>query len=97
MEGNLTEAEQAKLMGFMEFEQVKNSMKAYNQTAYKCFGQCVTTFKTKKLDATETACIENCTAKFLKLSQRTGQRMGDYQAARGQDNARCRNEQLESA
>lgn len=36
--------------------------------------QCVTSFKSKKLDSSETACVENCGAKFLAAQARVGQR-----------------------
>jgi len=52
----------------------------YTRLVNRCFGSCVTTFRSKALDKSEIACAENCAARFLKMTQRVGLRFAEHQA-----------------
>lgn len=52
----------------------------YNNLVYKCFDNCVTGFRSKTLDKGETACVEQCASRYIKLTQRVGLRFAEHQA-----------------
>jgi hypothetical protein len=41
-------------------------------------------FRSKNLEEGEAKCVANCAEKFMKLSQRVGFRMGEYNAVKSQ-------------
>lgn len=57
--------------------QLKDSMETYNSLVERCFGECISHFKSKDLDASETACVGNCVKKFMEFSTRVGQRFAE--------------------
>jgi mitochondrial import inner membrane translocase subunit TIM9 len=77
----LSPSEQAEFMQHMEQSQQLNSLLTYNKLVHKCFDQCATTFKSKRLEDSEVKCIENCADKFIKLTQRVGYRFQEHQAS----------------
>jgi import inner membrane translocase subunit TIM9 len=52
----------------------------YNSLVHRCFDACANSFKSKTLDAKEKACIEHCSDKFIKLTQRVGFRYSEVSA-----------------
>ena len=52
----------------------------YTNLVDRCFNTCVTSFKSKNLDKSETSCIENCSNRYIKLAQRVGLRFAENQA-----------------
>lgn len=69
----------------LEETQMRDSLKMYNELVSSCFDKCVMTewnggFSTKQLSEPELKCMDNCSSKFLKLTQRSGFRFGEYQA-----------------
>mmetsp|Transcript_24499 Transcript_24499/g.48676 ORF Transcript_24499/g.48676 Transcript_24499/m.48676 type:complete len:90 (+) Transcript_24499:65-334(+) len=73
--------QQAEMMARMEEMQTKESLRSYNMLVERCFTHCVSAFRSKSLDAKETTCIERCAEKFMKNTQRVGQRFAELQAA----------------
>lgn len=52
----------------------------YNNLVEKCFDQCVFSFRSKTLDRSEATCVENCAARYVKMTQRVGLRFAEHQA-----------------
>ena len=52
----------------------------YNNLVYRCFDQCVNNFRSKTLDSSEETCVDNCAARFIKMTQRVGLRFAEHQA-----------------
>lgn len=50
---NQQQQEQMKLMELMQEMQVADSLRMYNELVLRCFGQCVDTFRSRKLDGKE--------------------------------------------
>lgn len=77
--------QRAELDKFVEDQQMKDSIKNYNYLVEHCFDQCVKNgwgggLTSKRLDDAEATCIDNCAAKYMKLSQRVGFRFVEAQA-----------------
>mmetsp|Transcript_49480 Transcript_49480/g.86484 ORF Transcript_49480/g.86484 Transcript_49480/m.86484 type:complete len:94 (+) Transcript_49480:92-373(+) len=82
---DLSANQKAEFVKHVEESQMKESLKMYNRLVENCFDKCVMTdwnggFSTKQLSEPEGKCLDNCAAKFLKLTQRAGFRYGEYQA-----------------
>ena len=52
----------------------------YNGLVERCFDGCVSTFRSKTLDKSEISCVENCAARYVKMTQRVGLRFAEHQA-----------------
>jgi import inner membrane translocase subunit TIM9 len=52
----------------------------YNNLVERCFDGCVSSFRSKTLDKSETGCVENCGARYVKMTQRVGLRFAEHQA-----------------
>ena len=78
---SLSESEQRELVPHLESMQHIESLKSYNNLVFRCFTQCVSTFRSRTLDNAETKCLQNCTDKYLKVTGRVGQRFQEYQSA----------------
>mmetsp|Transcript_2446 Transcript_2446/g.3124 ORF Transcript_2446/g.3124 Transcript_2446/m.3124 type:complete len:96 (+) Transcript_2446:261-548(+) len=63
----------------LEEMQVRDSVALYNRLLDRCFGECVNSFHSKKLESGESQCMNTCTQKFMKMSQRAGQRFQEHQ------------------
>ena len=63
----------------LEELQVKDTLTLYNKITESCFKQCVNSFHSKKMDSSENQCMNTCVMKFMKMSQRVGQRYQEYQ------------------
>mmetsp|Transcript_11603 Transcript_11603/g.18878 ORF Transcript_11603/g.18878 Transcript_11603/m.18878 type:complete len:94 (+) Transcript_11603:144-425(+) len=69
----------------IEEMQMRDQVKLYNRLAEGCFNECVTVFHGKNLTGEEERCINTCTAKFLNMSKRVGQRFAEVQMQQQQE------------
>ena len=53
---------------------MKDFMNLYSNLVSRCFDDCVNDFTSGNLTSKETSCIAKCSEKFLKHSERIGQR-----------------------
>jgi len=81
---SLTPAEQRELQGRLESKQMKDFMNMYSNIVQRCFSDCVTDFSTKSLLGKEEGCVMRCVDKFLKSSQRLGERFQEQNAQMAQ-------------
>ncbi|KAL1974086.1 hypothetical protein VTN31DRAFT_5646 [Thermomyces dupontii] len=77
----LNAAEQRELAARMEKKQMKEFMTMYSRLVQRCFDDCVNDFTTKSLISREEGCVLRCVDKFLKGSQRLGERFQEQNAA----------------
>jgi import inner membrane translocase subunit TIM9 len=56
----------------------------YNNLVNICFEPCVTSFRSKTLDKSEIACVEQCASRYIKMTQRVGLRFAEHQAMQHQ-------------
>mmetsp|Transcript_33918 Transcript_33918/g.82026 ORF Transcript_33918/g.82026 Transcript_33918/m.82026 type:complete len:95 (+) Transcript_33918:58-342(+) len=84
MEGvqNLPPHQQGEFMKSLEQMQIKDSLIMYNTLTERCFATCVSSFRSKSLDKHESSCVENCTERYIKMTQRVGLRFAEDQAMR---------------
>jgi mitochondrial import inner membrane translocase subunit TIM9 len=87
--GAMSNAEQARLMAIMQEMQMADSLRMYNELVERCFGECVDTFRTRKLDGKEDACIRKCSGKFVAFAARCGMRFQEYQQEMAQEAAKA--------
>lgn len=52
----------------------------YNNLVSRCFDSCVSSFRSKTLDRSETTCVEFCASRYIKMTQRVGLRFAEHQA-----------------
>jgi import inner membrane translocase subunit TIM9 len=64
----------------MRFFLLSPSYSMYNNLVERCFGQCVGSFRSKTLEKGEASCVENCSARYIKMTQRVGLRFAEHQA-----------------
>ncbi|KAK5009504.1 protein transporter tim9 [Elasticomyces elasticus] len=86
MEG-LNAQEQRELTTRMEKKQMSQFMTMYSNLVQRCFNDCVTDFTSTSLLAKEESCVMRCVDKFLKSSERLGQRFQEQNAAMAQSGA----------
>jgi mitochondrial import inner membrane translocase subunit TIM9 len=60
---------------------VKKSNKLYSSLVERCFTDCVNDFTSNAINTKEETCITRCVEKFLKHSERVGQRFQEQNAA----------------
>ncbi|MCJ1365525.1 protein transporter tim9 [Acarospora aff. strigata] len=77
----LNAAEQRELQTRMEKKQMKEFMTMYSRLVQRCFDDCVNDFTTKSLHTKEEGCVMRCVDKYLKGSERLGQRFQEQNAA----------------
>ncbi|KAK4635514.1 Mitochondrial import inner membrane translocase subunit tim9 [Fulvia fulva] len=80
----LNAAEQRELQGRMERKQMKDFMNMYSNLVQRCFNDCVSDFTSKSLLGKEEACVMRCVDKFLKSSERLGERFQEQNAQMAQ-------------
>jgi import inner membrane translocase subunit TIM9 len=78
---NLSPTDKAAVMKELNSMQMMESIQTYNGLVDRCFNECVSTFRAKALDNTETECLKKCVAKSMEYSQRVGRRFGEKNAA----------------
>ena len=47
--------------------------------------ECLQGFRSKNLEEEESKCVTGCAEKYMKLAQRVGFRLGEYQALKAQE------------
>lgn len=77
----LNAKEQQEFQQIVEQKQMKDFMRLYSNLVEKCFSDCVNDFTSNKLTTKEDTCIMRCAEKFLKHSERVGQRFQEQNAA----------------
>lgn len=50
--------DQGKLMAVMQDLQIQDSLRLYNELVQRCFGECVDSFRSKKLDGKEVSLVK---------------------------------------
>lgn len=66
--------EQQEFQLIVEQKQMKDFMRLYSNLVSRCFDDCVNDFTSANLTSKESSCIAKCSEKFLKHSERVGQR-----------------------
>ena len=66
--------EQQEFQQVVEQKQMKDFMRLYSNLVSRCFDDCVNDFTSANLTTKESSCIFKCSEKFLKHSERVGQR-----------------------
>lgn len=74
---SLNSAEQAQFQRLIEGKQMKDFMRLYSNLVQRCFADCVSDFTSNKLTSKEESCVLKCSDKFLKHSERVGQRFAE--------------------
>ncbi|AOW04974.1 mitochondrial import inner membrane translocase subunit TIM9 [Yarrowia lipolytica] len=77
----LNNREQQEFQQLVEQKQMKDFMRLYSSLVQRCFTDCVNDFTSKALSSREESCLEKCSEKFLKHSERVGQRFQEQNAA----------------
>ncbi|KAL1921824.1 uncharacterized protein VTP21DRAFT_10466 [Calcarisporiella thermophila] len=75
--GQFNQAEQMRLQQLIEQKQMRDFMRLYTGLVERCFNDCVSDFNSTALSAKEETCISLCSDKFLKHSERVGQRFAE--------------------
>ncbi|MCJ1327542.1 protein transporter tim9 [Thelotrema lepadinum] len=81
MNAGLTPQEQRELESRMEKKQMKDFMNTYSNLVQRCFDDCVNDFTSKTLHQREEGCVMRCVDKFMKGTERLGQRFQEQNAA----------------
>ncbi|OEU12231.1 mitochondrial import inner membrane translocase subunit Tim9, partial [Fragilariopsis cylindrus CCMP1102] len=74
---NLPPYKQQEFMQHLEQMQLKDSLSMYNRLVERCFDGCVSSFRSKTLDKSEISCMENCSGRYIKMTQRVGLRFAE--------------------
>ncbi|SMQ45821.1 unnamed protein product [Zymoseptoria tritici ST99CH_3D7] len=82
----LNAAEQRELQSRTERKQMKDFMNMYSNLVQRCFNDCVNDFSSKSLQSKEEGCVMRCVDKFLKSSERLGERFQEQNAQMAQQN-----------
>ncbi|AMD20616.1 HDL128Wp [Eremothecium sinecaudum] len=85
---SLNSREQQEFQKLIEQKQMKDFMRLYSNLVERCFSDCVNDFTSSKLTTKELTCISKCSEKFLKHSERVGQRFQEQNAALSQSMGR---------
>lgn len=54
--GGMAQQDEMRLMQIMQEMQMADSLRMYNELVERCFGECVDTFRSRKLDGKEVRC-----------------------------------------
>ena len=54
----------------LEEMQMKDTLRMFNGLVERCFSECVVSFRSKALTATEEKCVNTCAEKYMKHSVR---------------------------
>lgn len=75
----LNENDKAYVNGLLEKKQAKQFMSLYGSIVNHCFEDCVKEFTSETMGKNEKECINKCTTKILRLTNRIGQQMAEKQ------------------
>ncbi|BGO93504.1 hypothetical protein NBRC10512_000775 [Rhodotorula toruloides] len=64
----------------MRDKQMKDFMALYQGLVARCFNDCCNDFTSKALSSKEETCVQTCSDKFLKMSERVGLRFSEQNA-----------------
>lgn len=67
-------------------QQFKEFIRNYNRLSELCFDSCIWSFSNRDITSKESACINNCFEKFLKVNQRVSQRFQEHQILASEKN-----------
>lgn len=81
---SLNSREQQDFQKLIEQKQMKDFMRLYSNLVERCFSDCVNDFTSSKLTTKELNCITKCSEKYLKHSERVGQRFQEQNVAMSQ-------------
>ncbi|KAJ6257956.1 hypothetical protein Dda_7746 [Drechslerella dactyloides] len=76
-----TASEQREFQAVVEKRQMKEFMAMYSNLVQRCFDDCINDFTSKTVTSKEEGCISKCVDKWLKGSERMGQRFAEQNAA----------------
>lgn len=76
----LNAREQQEFAQLVERKQMKDFMRLYSSLVERCFADCVNDFTSQSLSSKEQTCVTRCADKFLKHSERVGQRFQEQNA-----------------
>ncbi|TFK74778.1 mitochondrial import inner membrane translocase subunit TIM9 [Pluteus cervinus] len=77
---NFNSAEQAHMTKVIEQRQMQDFLRMYSNLVERCFNTCCNDFTSKALSSKEETCVNNCTDKFIKHSERIGARFAEINA-----------------
>lgn len=77
---NLNQKEAQVFQQLVEAKQQKEYMRMYSNLVERCFSDCINDFTSKSLQPKEETCLSKCAEKFLKHSERIGQRFAEENA-----------------
>ena len=80
----LSPQDQNKIMQKLNELQVTEMMNTYNGMVDRCFGECITSFRSKNLDEQETDCAKRCVQKSMAFQTRVGARFAEKNAAKAE-------------
>lgn len=72
--------EQQEFAQIIERKQMKDFMRLYSSLVERCFADCVNDFTSQTLSSKEQTCVGRCAEKFMKHSERVGQRFQELNA-----------------
>ncbi|KAL0637971.1 protein transporter tim9 [Maublancomyces gigas] len=81
---SLSSSEQREFQNVIERRQMKDFMQMYSKLVQRCFDDCINDFTSKAVSTKEDTCISRCVDKFIKASERTGQRFAEHNQAMAQ-------------
>mmetsp|Transcript_34361 Transcript_34361/g.50505 ORF Transcript_34361/g.50505 Transcript_34361/m.50505 type:complete len:94 (-) Transcript_34361:152-433(-) len=58
---------------------MRDMFKQYNALVERCFDECVTGFRSKKMTGGEQECVKKCATKFTTFTQRVASRFQELQ------------------
>ncbi|PWN21491.1 putative TIM9-translocase of the mitochondrial inner membrane [Microstroma glucosiphilum] len=76
----LSPAEASAMEQIVARKQMRDFTKLYSGLVERCFGSCVDDFTSRALTTREEECVDKCTMKFLKHSERVGARFQEENA-----------------
>merc|ERR1712137_1466911 len=71
-------SDSAHLNRLIEQKQMKDFLKLYSSLVERCFVSCCNDFTSRALSTKEETCVNHCTDKFLKHSERVGARFSEH-------------------
>ncbi|KAF8251093.1 hypothetical protein K440DRAFT_505531, partial [Wilcoxina mikolae CBS 423.85] len=78
---SLSASEQREFQNIVERRQMKDFMTMYSNLVQRCFDDCINDFTSKAVSTKEETCVNRCVDKFLKTSERLGQRFAEQNQA----------------
>ncbi|KAK9686299.1 protein transporter tim9 [Basidiobolus ranarum] len=73
-------AERSHMEQLIQQKQMKDFMRLYTGLVQRCFETCAHNMKATSINADEETCVNRCIDKFMKHSERVGQRFAEQNA-----------------